>query len=55
MSERRGVVIIDDFYADPDQVREYALNQKYYLPYQDEEQVKREERGATWWSSWYQP
>ncbi|MBV8862472.1 MAG: hypothetical protein JO259_11505, partial [Mycobacterium sp.] len=55
MSGRRSVVIVDDFYADPDRVREYALNQQYYLPYQDEEQVKREAQDPTWWSSWYQP
>jgi hypothetical protein len=55
MSRRRSVVIIDDFYADPDRVREYALNQQYYLPYQDEDEVKSGARKATWWSSWYQP
>jgi hypothetical protein len=53
MSTRRSIIIIEDFYSDPDMIREYALRQRYYLPYQDEDLVRNGSQRAVWWSSWY--
>ena len=41
MNGRRSIIVIEKFYSDPEQIREYALKQRYYLPYQDEEAVSR--------------
>lgn len=34
MKGRRSIIVIDDFYSDPDAVREWALKQEYYDPYE---------------------
>lgn len=46
---RRSIVVIDDFYEDPNSVREYALNQKWFLPYLD----KAADKPERWSSSVY--
>jgi hypothetical protein len=51
MTSRRSIVVIEGFYRDPEAVREYALRQPYYLPYEDERDVEPGRRIATWWAS----
>ncbi len=53
MKGRRSIVIIENFYTNPGLIREYALHQAYYLPYEDEELVSDGQQSPTWWSSWY--
>lgn len=53
MNGRRSIIVIEDFYTDPDSVREYALRQKYYLPYQNEEDIEAGKGKPKWWASWY--
>lgn len=48
---RRSIVVLDNFYRRPDVVREYALRQRFYLPYQDEADVAAGRKMATWWAS----
>jgi hypothetical protein len=50
-SARRSVVVIEDFYRDPCAVRDHALRQPYYLPYEDERDVEAGRRRATWSAS----
>ncbi len=47
------MVVIDEFYANPDAVRSYALDQAYYTPYQDLAEVHSGRLAATWWTSQY--
>jgi hypothetical protein len=51
MLSRRSVVIVENFYLDPFAVREYALRQKYYSPYQDEDAVRQGQVSPTWWAT----
>jgi len=37
---RTGTIIVENFYADPDAVRDYALVQKYYYPYERDDQIE---------------
>ena len=39
MKSRRTIVVIDGFYRDSQAVRNYALRERYYLPYQDQEAI----------------
>jgi hypothetical protein len=48
---RRSIVIVDDFYSDPIMVREYALVQDYYTPYEDSADVNSGRVRPTWWAS----
>lgn len=50
---RSSVIVVEEFYADPMAVREYALAQRYYLPYQDDQRVAAGEVRANWLASWY--
>ncbi len=34
MSMRRSIIVVENFYTDPDSVRDYALALQYYLPYE---------------------
>jgi len=45
---RRAVVVIDDFYADPDEVRRYALAQPTYYPYQARADVEAGTARYSW-------
>jgi len=47
---RANVIVADDFYADPDAVRAYALSLDYYYPYQDRERVSGGEP-PSWYAS----
>jgi hypothetical protein len=51
MKTRRSIVIVDDFYRDPQAVREYALRQRYYTPYQDCEAVRSGREHPNWLAS----
>lgn len=48
---RRSVVVIDDFYPDPDAVRAYALRLQFYTPYEDGIAVQNGTVRASWWAS----
>lgn len=48
---RRTIVLVDDFYRHPEAVRRYALQLKYYLPYQCEADVIAGRSRPTWWAS----
>jgi hypothetical protein len=48
---RRSIVVLDSFYRRPDAVRDYALEQRFYLPYEDEADVAAGRKMATWWAS----
>lgn len=47
----RAIICVDDFYDDPDAVRQWALQQRFYLPYQQEGVGVK----PLWMSSWYRP
>src|SRR5580693_7639697 len=48
---RRSIIVVENFYEDPESVREYALLQQFYTPYEDEADVEAGRRAATWWAS----
>ncbi|MDQ6782695.1 MAG: Stf0 family sulfotransferase [Actinomycetota bacterium] len=50
-SMRTGTVIVENFYADPDAVRGYALVQEYYYPYERQDQVEGGKQAFTWMAS----
>jgi hypothetical protein len=52
MKGRRSIVVVENFYDDPDLIHEYALRQVYYLPYQTTAALKLGEK-AKWWTSRY--
>lgn len=52
---RSSVIIVDNFYANPTAVREYALKQRYYYPYQPEADVRSGRRRVTWMSTRFKP
>lgn len=49
----KSIVIVEDFYADAAGVIDYAVKQKYYYPYQADEDVKSGRVSAKWMSSWF--
>jgi hypothetical protein len=51
MKSRQSVIIVDDFYRDPQAVRNYALGQRYYTPYQDCEAVRSGRERPNWLAS----
>jgi hypothetical protein len=51
MGSRRSIIVMENFYEDPKSVREYALLQQFYSPYEDEADVRAGRRSATWWAS----
>jgi hypothetical protein len=51
MSSRRTMVVVEDFYRDPLAVRQYALGQSYYTPYEDQDAVVAGRVAATWWAT----
>lgn len=48
---RTDVIIVDEFYADPESVRNYALKLDYYYPYESTEAVEVGRERATWMAS----
>lgn len=53
MKTRRSIVVIDGFYRDAQAVRNYALRQQYYAPYQEMKDVREGRQKATWYSSYF--
>lgn len=51
MKSRRSIIAIDHFYRDAQAIRNYALRQRFYTPYQDDEPVGAGEVRPTWWAS----
>jgi hypothetical protein len=52
---RTSIIIVDNFYANPAAVREHALNQRYYFPYQPDEDVASGRLQFSWMTSWFKP
>jgi hypothetical protein len=48
---RTDLIIVDNFYADPWAVREYALRQPYYFPYEQRADVQAGKVRPTWMAS----
>jgi hypothetical protein len=53
MKSRHSVVIVEGFYRDAQAVRNYALRQPYYTPYQNCEAVRSGCERACWWTSFF--
>jgi hypothetical protein len=53
MKSRRSIIVIEGFYRDAQAVRNYALRQRYYTPYQDPDVVAAGLEPANWWASWF--
>lgn len=51
MRLRKSMVVVENFYEDPDAVRNYALKQQYYTPYEDQRAVDEGRARPTWWAS----
>jgi hypothetical protein len=45
--------VVEGFYRDAQAVRNYALRQPYYTPYQDLDAVESGVEQAKWWASWF--
>ena len=51
MRSRRSIIVLEGLYANPEKVRDYALRQEYYLPYEDKREVQAGRRRPSWWAS----
>jgi hypothetical protein len=51
MKSRRSIVVIENFYDNAQALRDYALSQRYYTPYEDEVAVRAGSVRATWWAT----
>lgn len=49
--QRAQTIVVENFYADPAAVLEYALCQPYYFPYEDERDVRSGKVRPTWMTS----
>jgi hypothetical protein len=52
---RRAIVVVENFYRDPEAIRDYALRQHFYTPYEDPDEVRAGRVRATWWASAFRP
>src|SRR5881394_2701378 len=50
---RRAVVVLDDFYSDPEAVRRYALAQPTYYPYQARADVEAGKVAYSWMTTMF--
>lgn len=50
---RKAVIIVEDFYADPLAVRDYALRQRFYYPYELNASLASGRERFTWMASWF--
>ena len=48
---RTDIIIVDEFYADPESVRNYALKLNYYYPYESGDDIQSGRKRATWMAS----
>jgi hypothetical protein len=55
MTMRTDVIIVDNFYDDPWAVRDYALKQEYYYPYEQAADVEAGRARWTWAASRFRP
>jgi hypothetical protein len=55
VKSRRSIIVVEGFYRDAQAVRNYALRQRYYTPYQDPAVVEAGLEPAKWWASWFRP
>jgi hypothetical protein len=55
MEARRSMIVVEHFYRNPLAVREHALRQAYYLPYEDELAVQSGDATPTWWATYFKP
>lgn len=55
MKSRISTVVVEGFYRDAQAVRNYAMRQRYYLPYQGEQDVVSGRETARWWASHFRP
>lgn len=54
MSETRtSLVVVEDFYRDPEAVRAHALGRRWYHPYQPDADVRSGTSPAKWLSTWF--
>jgi hypothetical protein len=51
MQGRRSIIVVENFYTDPDNVRKYALKQNYYNPYQPNT-IETPHWSTTWYRPW---
>jgi LPS sulfotransferase NodH len=52
---RQQTIVVENFYADPQAVREYALRQQYYAPYESRQQLSGGEVTPSWLASRFKP
>ena len=52
---RTDTIVVDNFYADPEAVRRYALKLDYYYPYERDDDIESGRQNFTWMSSWFKP
>jgi len=50
---RTSLIVVDNFYKDPMLVRDYGLRQKYYYPYQADEEISSGRASVKWMASWF--
>lgn len=50
---RKSLIVVENFYRDPFSVREYALRQHYYYPYQPDSDVASGRVRPSWMTSWF--
>ena len=50
---RTSTIVVDNFYRDPMAVREYALRQRFYYPYQADDDVAAGRLRFSWMTSWF--
>lgn len=55
MRSRHSIVVIEGFYRDANAVRDYALGQPYYTPYEEEAAVQAGKVRPTWWATRFKP
>jgi hypothetical protein len=51
MKSRRSIIVLEELYQDALAVRNYALKQSYYLPYEDKTDVQSGHQRASWWAT----
>jgi len=51
VKSRRSIVVVEGLYREPHSVRNYALAQSYYTPYEDHTEIQSNLRRASWWAT----
>jgi hypothetical protein len=50
---RKSTIIVENFYSEPEAVVTYAKGQRYYYPYQKDDDVMTGRAKVSWMSSWF--